>query len=360
MGGKGHDEANDVIALKDGYILVGYNSSISRTGVKDAWIIKNDYNHNMQWQRYWNGIKDDGLYSIVDNQDGTYLVGGFANSKGSGDKDILLLLVDKDGKIIKEAIYGGVEFDQIKQIQKLDDGYMLVGTSRSYTYGADDGIVLKIDKSLNKLYLHHYGDRKDDNLIAISKLDSGFVAVGHTKNKTAGSSDGWVLRLDKDANLIKEYRVGGAKFEFFTSVVANSDGGYTIVGYSGTDSDGLSDIIVLRYDKDDNQLWKSTLGGDKFEKSKKIISDGEGGYLVVGATKSLGAIRDDGYLARVDKNGKLLWQKRYGKDGKDLLYSATLLDDGNFLVSGEYGSDDTSEGDMWAIIVDKDGNIIKK
>jgi hypothetical protein len=75
----------------------------------------------------------------------------------------------------------------------------------------------------------------------------------------------------------------------------------------------------------------------------------DGGFLVVGETGS--NMRDvsrnhgglDGWVVKLDANGKLLWERSVGGTGNDKLKTAIVTQDGNYLLAGP---SDSNNGDL--------------
>ena len=89
---------------------------------------------------------------------------------------------------------------------------------------------------------------------------------------------------------------GGSDEETAQSVIKTSDGGYAILGYSkSTDGDlaakstPVNDYWVLKLDEEGNLLWNKTYGGTKDDRGQSIIQTSDGGYAVTGY-----AMSDDG------------------------------------------------------------------
>jgi len=89
---------------------------------------------------------------------------------------------------------------------------------------------------------------------------------------------------------------GGTDEETAQSVIHTKDGGYAILGYSkSTDGDltdksiPVNDYWVLKLDEEGNVAWSNTYGGSKDDRGQSIIQTSDGGYAVAGY-----AMSDDG------------------------------------------------------------------
>jgi hypothetical protein len=86
------------------------------------------------------------------------------------------------------------------------------------------------------------------------------------------------------------------------------DGGYILVGSTRSVGAGGWDVYLVKTDADGSWQWGKTFGGsaDDHGWSVECIADG---YSIVGSTASFGDDDGDGYLIRVNGSGELLWQK---------------------------------------------------
>ncbi|HBF88733.1 MAG TPA: hypothetical protein DDX39_08840 [Bacteroidales bacterium] len=80
--------------------LCGTTSSYSDDYKTDVIIIKTDFNGNIIWNNIFGGNESDYCYSVASIQEGNVAVLGKTRSFGSGDEDIYLLKINKNGDII--------------------------------------------------------------------------------------------------------------------------------------------------------------------------------------------------------------------------------------------------------------------
>ncbi len=104
LGGSSFDEARGVTQTSDGgFALGGFTSSIT-AGQADIMLIKTDAAGVQQWLRTYGGTGDDKAWSVRQTSDDGFLLGGDTSSFGSGQKDLLLLKTDPDGRIAPLAL----------------------------------------------------------------------------------------------------------------------------------------------------------------------------------------------------------------------------------------------------------------
>lgn len=85
------------------------------------------------------GNKNDVAYSVQQTNDGGYIVAGYTESFGKGEKDIYILKLDKRGVVIWEKTFGGSKDDVAYLIQQTNDGgYIVAGYTKSLGNGEAD------------------------------------------------------------------------------------------------------------------------------------------------------------------------------------------------------------------------------
>ena len=161
FGGSGTEELVSIATPDGGYLFVGTSDSnatgdksqASRGG-KDFWAVKVDVAGNKIWDKRFGGSEEDLCYSVVPTSDGGYLLAGSSDSPADGDKseesrgqeDMWIVKIDQNGTKLWDKRYGGnVEDSCNKIIQVNENGFLLVGASRSVIGG--DNSQDRINKS---------------------------------------------------------------------------------------------------------------------------------------------------------------------------------------------------------------------
>ncbi len=119
-----------------------------------------------------------------------------------------------------------------------------------------------------------------------------------------------------------------------------------------------------------NLLWVKTFGGSNEDDAIDVIQANDGGYMVLGFTKSIdGDVTGknttdlDYWLLKIDSDGNKQWDKTYGGSGDDQATAISKTTDGGYIISGFTGSDDgdVSENagfhDYWIVKISVSGDI---
>ncbi len=191
----------------------------------------------------------------------------------------------------------------------------------------------------------------------------GYVVVGNSYsipsgNKTSpsfGSDDGWILRLDANGNKVWEHSYGGTYSDGFEDILQTADGGFLVLGESGSPeqtgnktapSYGGYDCWVLKLDSSGNKLWERTYGGSGHDLGLRIFQTANGDALIAANTSSVADGnksspsygQNDFWVLRIDSNGNKLWDKSFGGSGSEYLNAADITSDGGLIIGGESDS----------------------
>ncbi len=101
--------------------------------------------------------------------------------------------------------------------------------------------------------------------------------------------------------------------------------------------------------------WSKTYGGPNIDSPTAIFQTSDGGYVVIGYTRSF-SIGNTGWgdiwIFKLDASGVVQWQKVYGGPGDDEAYSAQTTSDGGYVLAGSFSSDSA-----WILKLDQSENI---
>ncbi len=320
LGGTYYSGGWSVAATSDGgFVTAGFTQAndgdaTDNHGGLDAWIFKLDANGNVVWKHCMGGTGDDQFFGVIVNSDGTIMAAGQTNSNDDdvsgnhGGTDLWLVKLDANGNKLWTKCYGGSGNDYTGTVQATSDGgFVLTGSSASTdgdipgNNGGLDFVVLKLDASGNKQWAKNYGGPNDEN--------NGATLVG---------SDGSI-------------------------VVAGETGGNggDVSGFHG----GPYDMWVIKLTSSGTKVWQNCSGGDDIDQALGLVATSDGGYMMSGYTYSmdidptLGSGYRDAWLVKLSSGGTQVWQKPYGPGGSSNALSEWLINtaDGGIVSGGSIG-----------------------
>ena len=348
-GGTWGDEAAYKIRLTsdEGLIMIGDASSVDgdvtglhsgspTSGPSDAWVVKVDSSGNLQWQKCLGGNQDDTGNDIIQTFDGGYLIGATISSWDGdislyhgGPSDCWLAKLDNLGNLVWEKSLGGSSADILDAGYELDSNrYYLVGGTNSndhdvsFNHGGTDAWIVGVDSVQNIIYEKTFGGSLIDEAINLRKTNSGtFIITGATQSNDGdvaiqyGALDIWQFKTDGNS-VLSQHSYGGSDYDNPFSTTETTDHGSLICGYSysidgqvSCTSNFNNNWWVVKTDSSGNYEWSKCMGGLDEEVARDGIETPDGGYIIVGYTKS-----NDGDVSG-NHGGKDVWVVKLSPPG---------------------------------------------
>jgi len=196
-----------------------------------------------------------------------------------------------------------------------------------------DSLILPIGQ---ETWAKTYGGAQDDVGIDVKQTrDGGYITVGITYSYGHGKKDVWLLKIDKDGNETWNKTFGGEEDDWSGCVQQTNDGGYIIAGFTESYGAGWADCWLIKTDANGNELWNKTFGGVGDDYFYLVKQTSDNGYIAAGFTKSFGSGGFDGWLIKTDDQGNELWNRTFGGMGDEMLKSVDKTPDGGYILSGE-------------------------
>jgi uncharacterized delta-60 repeat protein/uncharacterized repeat protein (TIGR02543 family) len=245
-------------------------------------------------------------------------------------------------------------------------GYVFTGWSGDLTGNTNpQNLVMDEPKSAAANFFlttwaKSYGGTNQDQAYSIQQTsDGGYIVAGRTSSFGAGYDNFWVLKLDSDGAVSWQKRYGGAGNDYATSIQQTSDGGYIVAGFTASFGASGDDFFVLKLNSDGTVAWQKRYGGTADDVANSIFQTSDGGYIVAGETMSFGAGYYDFWVLKLNSDGTVLWQKTYGGASLDHPYSIQQTGDGGYIVAGETRSFGAGNFyDFWVLKLNGDGTIL--
>jgi hypothetical protein len=296
------------------------------------------------WIKYYStGQYYDKFFSVDQTADSGFVATGWAD-----DADVVK--TDKNGNSQWTFSYPGFSHTGREIKQTADGGCIVVGDNYNSGFW-----LCKID-----LYGNYEWDKTLDGgyselgLSVDQTADGGFVAVGYSKSfSTTHNHDIWLVRMNEFGDTIWTKVIGGYADDLGYSVSETTDGGFIIGGQTQSFGAGAFDIWLIKTNSAGDTTWTKTYGGPDFEYGNgQVKQTMDGGYVIIGSTKSFGAGSNDFWLIKTDSLGNIEWDKTFGGTSSEYGYSVDELESGGFIIAGI----NNSIGDMFIVRTDGLGN----
>ena len=366
IGGSNDDYATSIIQTSDGgYITVGTATSndfdlIENQGGATLFVVKLSNGGAIEWKKCIDGTGDVLSPKIIQNNRGGYTVSALKVSSII-DFNAYVLELDSIGNIIWKKSYGGSDFDKLNSmIQTPDGGYLFVGNTSSNDgdlqnlnfFPYNIGWIVKIDSIGNIEWQKLIGGSEYDELFNVSLTsDNGFI-VGGSSTSTDGDVQGniwgecvWIIKLTSYGVIQWHKCIGIDNFNKAKDIKQCSDGGYIVACDKNHLYDDFGDGFIVKLSSTGTIEWQKEIGGDRKDYLTSIFETPDGGYIVGGITASYGGDIplpsygfEDCWIVKLSSSGNIEWQRRFGGNGSDILYSLVQTNDNGFIFAGSTAS----------------------
>lgn len=116
---------------------------------------------------------------------------------------------------------------------------------------------------------------------------------------------------------------------------------------------GKGDLSVMRFSPDLALKWERVYGGSMPDVAADIQLLPSGDMIISGYTSSRGDGSEDGWLLRLDRDGRIVWESVVDLGGSDYLASISVLEDGGILACGN--TTRFGQPDVWILEFNSDG-----
>lgn len=392
FGGTGVESGTCITTTSDGSVLITGSTNSNdgdfkgmNKGGEDVFIIKLNSLGRVEWKKTFGGSIDDGGSSVITTSDGGIVLTGYTSSndgdfKGvnKGGKDIFVVNIDRDGRVLWSRTYGGTGHESGESIVSTPDGgFVITGSTTSSdgdfggsNKGDEDIFVIKLDKSGDVLWGKLFGGSKTERGHSITTIsDGGILITGMTGSFDGdflgmrtitystpildenGDFDGMttsnedetinlIIKLDNNGHVSWKKILGETNHQGSQPITTSADNGLFM-------TEGLEDIVVINIDKNGEILWKKSFGGTDVEQGRYITTTSDGDLVITGETLSndgefVGLRKSqteapDIFIVKLDKNGSVLWTSTFGGNSEVRnCKSIATTRDGGFVITGDH------------------------
>ena len=242
--------------------------------------------------------------------------------------------------------------------QTSDGGFIIGGWKKPLGAGDEDVYLIRTNSNGDTLWTKTYGGNNEQYCSSIQQTsDGGFIIVGRTGSTK--TSDVHLIRANSNGDTLWTRTYGRSEYDVGSSVQQTSDGGFIIAGSARiNDVSSPSDVYLIRASSNGDTIWTKTYGGTDFDCGNSIQQTDDGGFIIGGSTSSFGEGLMDAYLLRIDSKGDTLWTKTYGGVSADECQEVQQTNDGGFVMGGWTNSFGSGGHDFYLVRTDSNGDTL--
>ncbi|MBS3029307.1 MAG: SBBP repeat-containing protein [Dolichospermum sp. DET50] len=358
-------------------------------GGNDVYITKYNADGSQAWIKQFGTSANDYTGGNVGNDSAGNVYttgnteGSFAGSILQGTSDAFITKYDTNGTQVWVKQFGTAAQDYASGMSVDSSGNSYIsgqtwGTfAGNITQGAYDAFIAKYDTNGTQTWVKQFGTSADEFATGITLDSSNNIYVtGYTKGSFAGSTnkggnDAFVSKYDANGNLAWVKQLGTTGDDYGSNLTTDSTGNVYIAGVtygalSGNTNKGNSDGFLAKYTATGTLAWVKQLGTTGDDYIGTVKTDSAGNIYVVGTTNSTFSGNTnqgeyDGFLAKYNTSGTLVWIKQFGTNSYDDCSGLNIDNTGNIYVSGQTNGSlpgKTNQGgyDNYIALFDTNGN----
>ncbi len=303
------------IALDNNFIIsAGWSASedagnFSTIGSEDGLVTKHDLNGNLIWTKSFGGNSSDRINKVIKLEQGGYVLAGYTystnlvNCNNRGMTDFWLIKLDEQGEMIWQHTYGGSDDDfAVDVIETKNGDLVIVGNSNSIdydvagNYGEWDAWALRTSSNGEIIWQQNFGNIGNDEVASVIELNNNNILLAGNSfsidGNSLGKSDGWLVFLSEQGNLLNESKFGGKENDYIYSASINGSNEVLLSGQTYSQDNGIDnysgngDGWLLNIDYTGNLIWQDAIGGEEIDDIQTAIISNTGSILTVGSSKS--------------------------------------------------------------------------
>ena len=154
------------------------------------------------------------------------------------------------------------------------------------------------------------------------------------------------------AQISFEKNFGGSAVDVGAAVRPTSDGGFIIVGETKSYGDGSYNVYLIKTNASGDTLWTKKLGENIYiERGFSIQQTLDNGYIITGEYQSNRGVGGTPVvlILKTDAAGIVTWDRKFGGNGADRGNSVQLTTDGGYIIVGYTNSYGAGDSDVWLL-----------
>jgi hypothetical protein len=252
FGGSNSEWGSSVRQTSDGgYVITGTTFSFG-TGDGNVYLIKTNANGDTIWTKSFGRSYPASSWgnSVQQTTDGGYIIAGQTKAGAGGNFQLYLIKTNTNGDSLWTKIIGGGYPVMGYSVQQTsDDGYIIAGEMNIYDPSGVNVCLIKTNSNGDVLWTKMYGGNDIDWGNSVQQTsDDGYVIVGVTRSFGSGEFDVYLIKTNTNGDTLWTKTFGGINEEYGSSVQQTTDAGYVITGFTRSFGAGSADVYLVKTD----------------------------------------------------------------------------------------------------------------
>ncbi len=321
-------------------------------------VVKTDDLLDIEWTKVY-GDNGNASFNNIIKTDNGFLCVGF-NLTAANSYDGLVVNFSDEGEVVWEKTFGGADWDFLNDCHLVSDGYVICGETYNETAGGTDGWLLKLNLEGDLIWEKRFGGEDDETFNSIDEFVSGALAIGGDM-ETDSIQRIWIIKTDSEGNLINE--------NFFGDINDQKNGinavltdfineNYYYAGFMYNPLNETQDAVSGALDPDGNVIWVDTAMFIGIQSWNSLEYGGVNELVLTGSSEgtSFGLELNDYLIRRITREqATFVSQTGEGTSGNDICHSGIRINNG-FVLSGHTDGLGNGQDDGFIIRTKNSGN----
>lgn len=192
--------------------------------------------------------------------------------------------------------------------------------------------------------------------------DGFFICAGNTESYPeyvyVAPKQMMVYKVTHGGDIVWTKVIGNELSSSIIDVYGTPEGGCITAGYSYSPSTGSKDVTLVKLDSYGNIEWQRSYGGTGSDEPCDVYPTSDGGYIFAANSFSFYPFNGDFWVVKLNSMGDVEWEKTYGRNFEDTVYSFDVTSDGGYIMAGEAYSGGSGSSDLWILKLTGKGDIL--
>lgn len=313
----------------------------------------------VEWYKTYGTEGAEEGYTALETPEGGFVISGWTAS--AEDMNVYMVKTTAEGDTLWTRVIGGASVDQgLQMCTAPDGGFVVAGKSASFSMEEVDGFdtdwfdayLLKVDKDGNLLWEKAYGTEAMDQAFSVCQAqDGGYLIAG------SSNDDVYLVKADENGDSLWARTYGGEGMDWGGGISPTADGGYIVSGFTSSWGQGNLDLYFLKINQAGDTSWTRTYGTPQMDRGV-IRQLPDSGYLAVASTGDMQTGQIDIWVLRMDSKGDTLWTSIMAAEGAEFPFDFSLLSDGGCVIAAMSDLGGQDNVDAYLVRLDAEGNVL--
>ena len=326
-------------------------------------------NWEIQWENKLGSSKMDMFKTVIEVENGEFVVLGSTCPEGRSDSDFWLMRFDSAGKLLWERTMGTEHNDIPESLARFSDGGFILAGKNYTDKDNTQAFLLKTDSTGTEVWQKMLTDtncKSADNVIV---LEDDCIVVSGIIEPNGNDKNIWLAKFSDEGELIWEKTFGEKSDAGPGSLKVLPDGSIALAGQVSQPGRADSDLWIFRFNNEGEKIWDTQVKTPGIKVWPECICCSPDSNLVavgwygtcMNDINSAEPIFDfDLFVTKMTPAGKVLYTRNIDSEGSEGGNAVVIRPDGKILLAGIKETSFLGRIGPWLLLTDEQGKVLSE